>query len=133
MGETLADTPTVTSPTMSRRIQPVIEEFDDDTDLPLPSRPLPNTGERGAILQSVDSDDEDVSDSGEDVFTRGWTQHPGPASPSNIGAPFGVAQQQPGAPVVTDLTPYKKYVLRSARCRVHAHFSVTSFIWYLFA
>ena len=94
---------------MSRRNQPVIEEFDDDTDLPLPSRPLPNTGDKGAILQSIDSDDEDVSEPGEDVFARGWPKHPGPASPSNVGNPFGAAQQQPGAPLVTDLTPYKKY------------------------
>ena len=95
---------------MSCRNQPVIEEFDDDTDLPLPSRPLPNTGDKGAILQSIDSDDEDMSEPGEDVFARGWPKHPGPASPSNVGNPFGAAQQQPGAPLVTDLTPYKKYV-----------------------
>ena len=52
---------------MSRRSQAVIEEFDDDTDLPLPNRPLPNTGSKGALLQSVDSDSDDESDSDDDL------------------------------------------------------------------
>ena len=43
--------------TMSRRAV-VVEEFDDDTELPLPNRSLPNTGTRGAILEAL-SDDED--------------------------------------------------------------------------
>jgi len=30
-----------------------VDEFDDDTDIPLPSRPLPNTGTRGAILEEI--------------------------------------------------------------------------------
>jgi signal recognition particle subunit SRP19 len=54
---------------MSRRAT-VIEEFDDDTDLALPSKFLPNTGTRGAILEAL-SDDEDEGDS-----------EPGPATPS---------------------------------------------------
>lgn len=54
---------------MSRRVV-VEEEFDDETDLPLPSRPLPNTGPRGAILEAL-TDDEDEEDS-----------EPGPATPS---------------------------------------------------
>ena len=37
----------------------IVEEFDDDTDLPLPSRALPNTGARGALLEEITSDDED--------------------------------------------------------------------------
>ena len=42
---------------MSRR--PIVEdvsedEFDDDTDLPLPKRTLPNTGTRGALLEEID-------------------------------------------------------------------------------
>lgn len=37
----------------------IVEEFDDDTDLPLPSRALPNTGTRGALLEEITSDDED--------------------------------------------------------------------------
>jgi hypothetical protein len=38
---------------MSRRAAIVEEEFDDDTDLPLPSQPLPNIGSRGPVLQEV--------------------------------------------------------------------------------
>lgn len=53
---------------MSRR-PIVVEEFDDDTDLPLPSHSLPNTGTRGAILEAL-SDDEDGD------------SEPGPATPS---------------------------------------------------
>lgn len=34
------------------------DEFDDDTDLPLPSRALPNTGTRGALLEEIESDNE---------------------------------------------------------------------------
>ena len=47
----------------------VIEEFDDDTELALPNRSLPNTGTRGAILEAL-SDDEDGD------------SEPGPATPS---------------------------------------------------
>lgn len=43
---------------MSRRAA-VVEEFDDDTDLPLPSRPLPNTGARGPLLEEIGSDDDE--------------------------------------------------------------------------
>ena len=43
---------------MSRRAA-VVEEFDDDTDLPLPSRPLPNTGTRGPLLEEIGSDDDE--------------------------------------------------------------------------
>ena len=44
---------------MSRRAAVIEEEFDDDTDLPLPSRPLANMGTRGAILESLSDEDED--------------------------------------------------------------------------
>jgi len=38
---------------------PTVEDaFDDDTDLPLPSRALLNTGTGGALLEEVGSDDE---------------------------------------------------------------------------
>jgi len=38
---------------------PTVEDaFDDETDLPLPSRALPNTGTRGALLEEVASDEE---------------------------------------------------------------------------
>ena len=44
--------------TMPPRPPTVEDAFDDDTDIPLPSRALPNTGARGALLEEVDSDDE---------------------------------------------------------------------------
>lgn len=46
---------------MSRRTA-MVEEFDDDTDLPLPSRPLPNTGAKGPLLKEISSDEEDEED-----------------------------------------------------------------------
>ena len=46
---------------MSRRAA-VVEEFDDDTDLPLPNKPLPNTGARGALLEHIDGSDSDEED-----------------------------------------------------------------------
>jgi len=48
---------------MARRAA-IVEDFDDDTDLPLPSRPLPNTGTGGPLLQEVDSDEEDDLETG---------------------------------------------------------------------
>ncbi|KAI0070996.1 signal recognition particle, SRP19 subunit [Panus rudis PR-1116 ss-1] len=60
---------------MSRRTAEV-EEFDDDTELPLPSRPLPNSGTKGAILESL-TDDESDSDAPDLLPPRA-----GPASPS---------------------------------------------------
>lgn len=60
---------------MSRRTA-VVEDFDDDTELPLPARPLPNTGTKGAILESL-TDDDDDSDASETFPPRA-----GPASPS---------------------------------------------------
>jgi len=80
---------------MSRRAA-IVEEFDDDTDLPLPSRSLPDTGSRGAILQEINSDD-DGGDSDE---------APDPLHHSSMGGPA----LQPSArdARVTDITPYKK-------------------------
>ncbi|TFK20653.1 signal recognition particle, SRP19 subunit [Coprinopsis marcescibilis] len=80
---------------MSRRAA-VIEDFDDDTDLPLPPR-LPNTGTRGPLLQQLDNDEESDSDD----------QQAGPASPSRQ-TPFpGSSSQDRGN--VTDITPYKTW------------------------
>jgi hypothetical protein len=76
----------------------IVEEFDDDTDLPLPSRSLPNTGSRGAILEAIaDSDDDAGGDSDE---------APELLDPSTIGG----SAQQPNVrdTRVTDITPYKK-------------------------
>jgi len=59
---------------MSRRTA-VIEEVDDDTDLPLPSRPLPNTGTKGPLLQEVSSDEDDDLETGnEPTATTSQTQ-----------------------------------------------------------
>ncbi|CCM04013.1 uncharacterized protein FIBRA_06170 [Fibroporia radiculosa] len=86
---------------MSRRAA-IVEEFDDDTDLPLPTRPLPNTGARGAIL-------EELSDSDEDTSTLvGSTA--GPASPSQTQFKSTVPDRDEiAARTVTDITPYKKW------------------------
>ena len=91
---------------MSRRAA-VVEEFDDDTDLPLPSRPLPNTGTRGAILEQLgDSGSDD--DDGDDDDDEGSV--PGPASPSLQQFRPGSGPTADGTKTVTDITPYKMYV-----------------------
>ena len=89
---------------MSRRAVVVEEEFDDETDLPLPNKPLPNTGTKGAILEAL-SDDEDDDDDGE----------PGPASgPATPSYAQFKGNTSPGlAPTeVKDITPYKKCASR---------------------
>ncbi|KAH8101801.1 signal recognition particle SRP19 subunit [Cristinia sonorae] len=86
--------------TMSRRAA-IVEEFDDDTDLPLPSKPLPNTGTRGPLLEAIDSDsDNDDDDEGAPELLRPQGQA-GPASPA--------FKEREGRNVVTDITPYKKW------------------------
>ena len=101
----IASAASITSHTplaMSRRAAVVEEEFDDDTDLPLPNKPLPNTGTRGALLEELeDSEDEDAPTLLEPTA--------GPASPS-------LPQFRPAGgdgKTVTDITPYKKYVRTS--------------------
>jgi len=76
----------------------VVEEFDDDTDLPLPSLSLPDTGSRGAILEEIgDTDDDEGGDGDEapELFDR---------------SAIGGSALQPSArdTRVTDITPYKK-------------------------
>ena len=86
---------------MSRRAA-IVEEFDDDTDLPLPSQSLPNTGSRGAILEEIaDSGDDDDGGGGGDS-----DEAPDLLDPSAYGGPA----QQPSVrdTRVTDITPYKK-------------------------
>ncbi|KAL4073691.1 signal recognition particle, SRP19 subunit [Scleroderma yunnanense] len=87
---------------MSRRTA-VIEEFDDDTDLPLPSRPLPNTGTHGPILEEITpSDDEDSSVDVDEGDTA-----PGPASsfrPTSFAGPDVSTQN-----TIMDITPYKHW------------------------
>ncbi|KAJ7054403.1 signal recognition particle, SRP19 subunit [Mycena amicta] len=80
---------------MSRRAA-VVEEFDDDTDLPLPSRPLPNHGSLGPLLQELHISDDDVE----------LPPRAGPASsPYNARPP----PPGPGSNTVTDITPYKNW------------------------
>ncbi|KAL5498656.1 SEC65 [Sanghuangporus vaninii] len=113
---------------MSKRVQPTIEDFDDDTDLPLPSHPLPNTGPKGALIQSLDIDSGSDGDDDDDDDEREEESalkpnlktniNSGPASPSQLPPGFGLAPP-PGAGTgagvgtmrgtVTDLTPYKKW------------------------
>ena len=99
---------------MSRRAA-IVEEFDDDTDLPLPSMPLPNTGTRGPLLQELHID--------EDQFNFGQSQssRAGPASPPRHNAQHDSASSgtQEGESVnrVTDITPYKSYVIPHSSSR----------------
>jgi hypothetical protein len=81
---------------MSRRAA-IVEEFDDDTDLPLPSRSLLSSGSRGAILEEIAGSDDDGGDSDE---------APDLLDDSSISGPA----LQPSArdTRVTDITPYKK-------------------------
>lgn len=96
---------------MSRRAA-IVEEFDDDTDLPLPSIPLPNTGLRGPLLEEMH-----ISD---DEFEPRSSQRAGPASPSRYQGSASDSASRDAHPTlnpsgnqnrVTDITPYKKYVL----------------------
>ena len=77
----------------------IVEEFDDDTDLPLPNQPLPNTGTRGPLLEEIASDDDDDDYDMDDPISRA-----GPASPSSTQAQFRDKN------AVTDMTPYKTCV-----------------------
>lgn len=94
---------------MSRKAA-VIEEFDDDTELPLPSQPLPNMGARGPLLEAIQSsDDEDDEDD--------YPPRAGPASPSvkSTKSPFRPPatdnSRLAGKGTVTDITPYKSSVV----------------------
>jgi len=93
---------------MSRRTTTIEEEFDDDTDLPLPNRALPNTGTQGAILEEIGIDfdrgvDKDSGDEEDDPDLMELGTQPSAA---------GSASHQEGSnsadrPVVTDIKPYK--------------------------
>jgi signal recognition particle subunit SRP19 len=99
--------------TMSRRTA-IVEEFDDDTDLPLPSRALVNTGSKGAILEEIASDTEqdegDLDDFDYDQGVNSSTQS-ADAGPANVHAHQQQQSQQSGNNrTVTDITPYKSFV-----------------------
>jgi len=82
-----------------------VEEFDDDTDLPLPFRPLPNTGTRGPLLQEIDSDEEDDLETGNEPTA-------GPATTSQFQPkPASQAQHEPQVPSISELHPdYKTWI-----------------------
>lgn len=78
------------------------EEFDDDTDLPLPSHILPNTGTRGPLLEQLN-----YSDGNSDDDTDTDYQRAGPASPprpSTNTSSFG------GTANTVDSSTYKTFV-----------------------
>ena len=88
---------------MSRRAV-IEEEFDDDTDLPLPGNSLPNTGTKGAILEALsDDDDDEQGDSGPGPAS-------GPATPSHAQFKDRNASPDVAFNEVKDITPYKKCV-----------------------
>ncbi len=78
----------------------VVEEFDDDTDLPLPSQPLPNTGYNGPLLEEINSDDDFDFPS----------PRAGPASSASSQFMPTSSDSVNSKNAVTDITPYKKYV-----------------------
>lgn len=111
---------------MSRRTA-IVEDFEDDTDLPLPARPLANTGTKGAILEEIasDSDDPDVNDDGGDFDDFEYEEGANTARPSRTSATAGPATPQTSLPpkqsgTVTDITPYKTFVDHALRCRFWA-------------
>jgi hypothetical protein len=95
---------------MSRRTTTIEEEFDDDTDLPLPNRALPNTGTRGAILEQIGFD----SDRQAGEYNADEDDDPDFMDLANA-QPFaaGSASRQQGPnsfgdrSTVTDIKPYK--------------------------
>ncbi|KAI9460777.1 signal recognition particle SRP19 subunit [Boletus coccyginus] len=88
---------------MARRTA-VVEEFDDDTDLPLPSRPLlPNA--HGALLEEIGaSDDDDSSDPDETAAGSASPSYPQPRPTPSLGP-----SAKPPSNTITDITPYKKW------------------------
>ncbi|KAJ3935782.1 MAG: signal recognition particle, SRP19 subunit [Lentinula lateritia] len=90
---------------MSRKAVLVEDEFDDETDLPLPARPLPHTGAKGPVLQEIVSDIDS-----EDDFDLDTSQLAGPASPPSSKPKFrpeGASQLPKNT--ITDITPYKSW------------------------
>ncbi|KZV96870.1 signal recognition particle, SRP19 subunit [Exidia glandulosa HHB12029] len=90
-----------------------VEEFDDDTDLPLPTHLLPNTGARGALLEQIgvdyaagrsDSDDDDAPPLIPAAASSTQSRAPG-----NMGMGGAPTQSRPGVVDVTDVTPFKKW------------------------
>ncbi|KXN85557.1 Signal recognition particle SEC65 subunit [Leucoagaricus sp. SymC.cos] len=68
---------------MSRKTA-IVEEFDDDTDLPLPSNPLPNLGTRGPLLEQLNYSNAHSDDDMDTDYRRA-----GPASPPRTSTNAG--------------------------------------------
>ena len=95
---------------MSRRAA-IVEEFDDDTDLPLPSHSLPDTGSRGAIIEAIVDSDDGSGDSDEAPELLNHTTSGGPALKPDA---------REGR--VTDITPYKMCAIVSSPTRYPSAF-----------
>ncbi len=93
---------------MSRKAA-VIEEFDDDTELPLPNQPLPNMGTRGPLLEAIQSSDDDDDD--DDYLSRAGPASPSGKSKSLFRPPHTDNSRLAGKGTVTDITPYKSSVV----------------------
>jgi signal recognition particle subunit SRP19 len=90
---------------MSRRAA-IVEEFDDDTDLPLPSQPLPNTGSRGPLLEELHIDDDQFD------FNQSQSSRAGQASSRHNPQQESISSRADGGDSVnrvTDITPYKSW------------------------
>jgi signal recognition particle subunit SRP19 len=98
---------------MSRRAA-IVEEFDDDTELPLPSHSLPDTGSRGAIIQEIVDSDDGGGDSDDAPELLNHT---------TSGSPALKPDAREGR--VTDITPYKMcaivYSPTRYALRIHSH------------
>ena len=86
------------SPTMSRQAA-YIEEFDDDTDLPLPTHTLPNTGTHGALLEELHISDDEFQP---------------PSSQAGPARQQRSEQSGDASRRITDTTPYKSCAIFSS-------------------
>ncbi|KZV76872.1 signal recognition particle, SRP19 subunit [Peniophora sp. CONT] len=107
---------------MPRIIEEVSEdEFDDDTDLPLPSRPLPDNNGKGPLLMEINEADDyiPVQNSQTSAPTRGASSSSStPSAPPPSQADMDemlrrmAAQHMAGSStpnIATDITPYKSW------------------------
>lgn len=103
---------------MPPRKTQIEEAFDDDTDLPLPSVPLRNTGARGPLLEEItspsaaaalDSDEDDDDEVGPSSGASTFFGAGSGASPAATGSRLPTEQLDS----VKDTTPYKKCVFSS--------------------
>jgi signal recognition particle subunit SRP19 len=92
-----------------------IEEFDDDMDIPLPSRPLPSTGTRGQIIEEIDiASDDHGPGTGINRGASSSSGRPGPSGSTAQQPPsrqaFSKMQEQVQVLQGADRSPYKTYV-----------------------